>query len=72
MRVRVQVVPRASRRAIEELPGGDLKVWVTAPPVRGQANRAVIEVLAWHFGVSERRVRLISGQTSRKKVFEVD
>ncbi|MHB0978061.1 MAG: DUF167 domain-containing protein [Minisyncoccota bacterium] len=48
------------------------KVLVKEPPVDGKANKAVIRVLAGHFNTSPLKIRLITGQTSRKKIFEIE
>jgi len=44
--VDVLVVPRASRTAVGPMVGDRLRVAVTAPPVDGAANAAVIEAVA--------------------------
>jgi len=71
-KISVQVTPRASQDDIQQMLDGSFKVWVKAAPVKGQANQAVVDVLANHFGVSKSSVKLVSGFTSRRKVFEVD
>lgn len=45
---------------------------VKEPAVEGKANARAIELLAKHFGVPKTRVKLVSGVTSKHKVFEVD
>ena len=40
-------------------------------PVEGRANEAIVKLLAKYFGVPRSQVRLISGATSKRKVFEV-
>jgi uncharacterized protein YggU (UPF0235/DUF167 family) len=40
-------------------------------PVEGRATEAVAKLLAEHFGVSRRQVRLVLGSTSKMKVFEI-
>ncbi len=52
--------------------GAALKVRVAAPPVDDAANRALIEFLAHALGVAKRAVRIVSGETSRTKLLEVD
>jgi len=47
------------------------EVSVKEPPVRGQANEAIIRTLADYFGVSRSHVRIVSGWTSRNKVIEI-
>jgi len=71
MRVKVKVITRASRNAIEKLWEGEFRVWVTVAPERGKANEAVRELLALEFDVAKTLVRLTSGLTSSQKVFEV-
>ena len=46
-------------------------VSVKEKPVEGRANEAIIKLLAEHFKVSRSQVRLISGATSKRKVFEI-
>lgn len=40
-------------------------------PVEGKANLAVVKVLAKYFGVAQKNIRLISGASSKQKIFEV-
>lgn len=70
MRVSVLVVPNAKRNDVVE-EGDHLRVYVRAPPVKGKANEAVIEVLAEFFGVKKSDIRIISGERSREKVVEI-
>ena len=46
-----------------------LKIAVQAPPVEGRANEALIAFLTETFGIPKRAVELVSGETSRSKVF---
>jgi len=47
------------------------KVSVKEAPVGGQANEAIIKALATYFDVAKSNIQLISGQTSKQKVFEI-
>jgi uncharacterized protein YggU (UPF0235/DUF167 family) len=47
------------------------KVSVKEAPVSGQANQAVIRALAEYFDIAPARVCLITGQTSKQKLFEI-
>ncbi len=69
--VQVKVKPRASSNRVRETPDGTLEVWVTAPPVEGEANRAVIRLLADYFDVPPSNIEMISGETGRIKKFRV-
>jgi uncharacterized protein (TIGR00251 family) len=67
----VVVQPRASREAVGPVVGDRLKVAVTAPPVDGEANEAVIRALATAFGVPRSAIELIRGQTGRRKTLRI-
>jgi len=47
------------------------KVSVKEAPVGGQANEAIIKALAKYFDVAKSNIYLISGQTSKQKIFEI-
>jgi uncharacterized protein (TIGR00251 family) len=72
VRFPVRVQPRGSRDAIEGVHDGALKVRLSAPPVDGAANEALIALLANRLSVRRRDVRIVTGASSRVKVVEVD
>ncbi|MGE0549303.1 MAG: DUF167 domain-containing protein [Kofleriaceae bacterium] len=67
----ILVVPRASRAKLGPMHDGRLKVAVTAPPVDGEANAAVIELLARQLGVAKAAIEVIAGASSRRKTIRV-
>jgi uncharacterized protein len=67
----VKVHPRARKNAITGTVGDALKVALTAPPVEGKANRAVIEFFADFFEIPRSSVSIASGETSRNKLIRV-
>jgi uncharacterized protein len=71
VRFSVRLQPRASKNEITGLQGFSLKVRVTAPPVDGMANQALIDFLSETLVVARRNVRIVSGLTSRTKVVEI-
>ena len=71
VRVGVRVMPRGSRAAIAGVRDGCLLVRVTAPPVDGAANAAVIEILAKALGRPRRSVTIVAGHTARRKTIEI-
>ena len=72
VRFDVRVQPRASRTAVGGAHGGALRVRLSAPPVDGAANAALVDALADALGVPRRAVRIVAGAASRGKVVEVD
>ncbi len=69
----VRAQPGAKKTAIVGVYGeGDsaqLKIQVHAPPIEGRANAALIEFLAQIFDLPRKSVELVSGESSRSKVF---
>ncbi len=76
-RIRVRLQPKASRSEVtgyrEDPATGDqvLGVRVTAPPVDGKANKALLALLAKEFKVPKSKIRIIQGETSRDKLIEL-
>ena len=64
----VRVVPRASKNEIVGIHGDALKVRLTAPPVEGRANEALITFLAKRLGVRKSQVEIVTGAASRRKM----
>jgi len=72
LRFAVRLTPRAGRDAVDGVVDGVLRVRVTAPPVDGAANQALLRLLASELHVPRRDVRLVSGETARHKLVAVD
>jgi uncharacterized protein (TIGR00251 family) len=67
----VLVQPRASRSRLAGWHDGRLKVSLTAPPVDGEANEALLAFLSKLLSVPRREVRLLRGETSRRKTVQL-
>lgn len=63
----VRVQPRARRTEVAGVIGEALRIRLTAPPVDGEANRALIAFLARQLGVRQADVEIVAGQTARNK-----
>ena len=62
------VVPRSScNKFVQEVSG--LKLKITSPPVDGEANKKIIEILVKSFSCPKTSIQLISGEKSKKKKF---
>jgi uncharacterized protein (TIGR00251 family) len=70
LKIRAKVIPNSKVEGVVR-EGGGFVVRVKEPAREGRANRAVIKLLAGHFGVSQRQVLISSGFGSRNKVIEV-
>ncbi|MDN5292892.1 MAG: uncharacterized protein PWQ31_197 [Eubacteriales bacterium] len=68
VRLTVKVQPRSNRNQVVGVEGDALKVKITAPPVDGEANRALLEFLAEKLGVAKSRLRILNGESGRRKV----
>lgn len=69
--IKVYLSPRSSVNKVVGVHNGALKVALTAPPVEGAANKALIGFLAKLLGLPKSSVALISGETSRNKTLKV-
>lgn len=68
----VRVQPRASRSEVGGLSeDGVLRVRVTSPPSDGEANDAMLKLLAKHLGIARSALAIVRGESSRNKVIEV-
>ena len=70
--IRVYVAPRSSASKVVGEHNGALKVALTAPPVEGAANKALVELLAKLLGVPKGAVSIVAGETSRNKTVRVE
>ncbi|HTX93092.1 MAG TPA: DUF167 domain-containing protein [Anaerolineales bacterium] len=68
----VRVTPRASKNEIVEvLSDGTVKVHLTAPPVEGKANEALLKFMAQVLGVPASRMEVVAGASGRDKLISV-
>jgi uncharacterized protein (TIGR00251 family) len=72
--LRVRLTPRADREAVVLEPGPPplVRARVSAPPVGGQANAALVKLLAQRLRVPKSRISVVRGQTAREKVVRVE
>jgi uncharacterized protein len=67
----VRLIPRASRNAVAGVREGVLQIRVTAAPVSGAANRALLELLGKTLRVGPTTIRIESGATASRKRLSV-
>jgi uncharacterized protein (TIGR00251 family) len=63
----VRVVPRSSKSRIDGVVDGLLRVRLTAPPVDGAANAALIELISAACGVPKSHVSILTGERAKQK-----
>ena len=71
MKIDIRVRPNAKQNKVGGEIAGRLIVFVQAPAVDGKANEAVAKVLANHFKLHAKDIKIIRGDTSRDKTIEV-
>lgn len=71
MRLIISVLPRSSRNELVALADGSYKAKLTAAPVDGEANKKLIALLSKEFATAKSAIRIVRGETSRKKIVEI-
>jgi len=80
MRITIRVIPRSGKNVLEwdesnesnDSQKGQLKARLTAPPVDGAANEALVALLADRLHIPKRAIQIVRGATSRLKTVEID
>ena len=71
VRIAVRLQPRSAKNQVVGWQNEALKIKVTAPPVDGEANKALIHYLSQSLGDSKSSCKIIAGETSRNKIIEI-
>jgi uncharacterized protein (TIGR00251 family) len=67
----VRIQPRASKNEVVVMEDGSFKIRLTAPPVDGAANEALVRFLADTLSVAKSQVEIVSGHTSKNKIVKI-
>jgi uncharacterized protein len=67
----VRVHPGARKNGVTGVHADTVKIALTAPPVDGKANEALIAFLADALRLPRARIALVSGLTSRSKIIRI-
>lgn len=70
-RISVKVQPGASKVEIKK-EGDFLKIKLHAKPEKGRANKELVEVLSKFLRVPKTSIKIVSGETSRTKIVEIE
>jgi uncharacterized protein (TIGR00251 family) len=68
----IKLIPKSSANKIEQINDDSFKVYVTAVPESGKANKAMINLLSKHFKIPKTSIEIIKGHTSRNKIIQMD
>ena len=69
--ISLKVVPRSSKNEVKKQEDGSYRVKLTAPPVDGAANEALIKFLSEEFNVPKSKISILKGETGRKKIIQI-
>ncbi len=67
----VRLIPRANRTEIVGVEGDAIKIRLSAPPVEGKANEALVRFLADTLDVPRGNVEIVTGHAARRKVIRI-
>jgi uncharacterized protein (TIGR00251 family) len=71
MLIKVKAKPRSKEEYVKKLGEDFYEVAVKEAPEKGRANARIVELLSMYFGVKKDRIKLVAGETSKSKLFQV-
>ena len=71
MILNIRVIPNAKCEKIKKYENG-LRVYVTAPPEDGRANRALIKLLSKELNIPKSKIEIIKGERGREKIIKIN
>ena len=72
MRLNIKVIPKSSLNKVIRLSDTDLKVKLTSPPVDGEANKKLIEILSKEYNVAKSKIKIVKGETRKNKIVNIE
>lgn len=72
LRLHTRVTPNAARNEITGFTDGVLRVKIEATPLKGKANKELVNYLSRELGVNKTSLQLVKGQSSRNKVISIN
>ncbi|MEM4182025.1 MAG: DUF167 family protein [Candidatus Pacearchaeota archaeon] len=71
MKIFVKVKPNSKEQKIIQLGGSDFLVFLRSEAEKNKANIELVKLLSSYFNVSEKRIKIKNGLTSKNKIIEV-
>jgi uncharacterized protein len=70
--ISVKVIPRAKKNEVAGLmEDGTIRIRLTAPPVEGAANQALVEFLSQLMGIHRNQIEIVAGLSSERKLISL-
>lgn len=70
--IKIKVIPRSSENKIIQEKNNFLKVKLTSAPIKGEANKELIKILAKHLKTAKSDIEIIKGKNSKEKTVEIN
>ena len=68
--VHIRVIPNAKKNEVKKFSNG-FKVYLTAPPIEGKANKMLLRILADEFNLKKSQLSIARGANSKDKVIRI-
>jgi len=73
MKISVKVLPKSSQnKIVGDIESGSIKVKLTAPPVDGAANKALIAFLSKELKIAKSKIHILKGESSKNKIISIE
>lgn len=70
--INLKVITRAKKEEVQKLSEDTYRIKVSSPPEKGKANKRIIELLSKEFGVKKQDIKIVSGESSNRKIVEMN
>ena len=71
MYIRVKAFPKSKKESLNQSSQGRFEIRIKEKAERNMANQRIIEILAEHFGVDEKDVRIVNGHHHQSKLISI-
>lgn len=71
MKIFVTVKPGSKRKGVLKLDNAHFVVRFHTRPIEGQANKALVSILADHFHIPQNMISIVSGLRDKRKIIEI-
>jgi len=68
----ITVYPNSKFSEVKQIDENTLEIRIKSPPIKGKANKELIELLSKFFNVKKSQIKIVKGLTSRNKVVQIE